>query len=87
MSWSLLNGIRILRPQKSTRTREQYELEESRKALDRIWSLIEYDGRVPEDILDEIDAVLSAHRYGQTVANPIATDADLRAIEKVRRKK
>lgn len=57
------------RPEPKTATEKtEQELHRAKDTLDRIWSIVEFDGRVPEELIEEIDQVIRAYRYGEDVS-------------------
>lgn len=58
---------------------------QAKDALDRIWHIVEFHGGVPEEMIEEIDQVLSVYRYGTTVASRVPTPEMKRIVEEMKR--
>lgn len=59
---------------------------EERDTLDRLWVLVEYGSEEPEEMLDKVSEILSAYRYGQTVARVWLSEGEKAAIRSISKK-
>lgn len=69
---------------KSPAVRKDEELQDAKDTLDRLWVLIEFDGRIPEEILDEVDQIIQAYRYGTTVASTKVSNSDKAVFDQLK---
>lgn len=60
---------------------------EERDTLDRLWVLVEYGSEEPEEMLDKVSEILSAYRYGQTVASTRLSEGEKEVLKKLKAKK
>lgn len=60
---------------------------EERDTLDRLWVLVEYGSEEPEEMLDKVSEILSAYRYGQTVARTWLSEGEKAALKNLKAKK
>lgn len=59
---------------------------EERDTLDRLWVLVEYGSEEPEEMLDKVHELLSAYRYGQTVARTRLTEGEKEVLARIKSK-
>lgn len=60
---------------------------EERDTLDRLWVLVEYGSEEPEEMLDKVSELLSAYRFGQTVASTRLSEGEKEVLKKLKAKK
>lgn len=60
---------------------------EERDTLDRLWVLVEYGSEQPEEMLDKVSEILSAYRYGQTVARARLSEGEKEVIARVKKRR
>ena len=60
---------------------------EERDTLDRLWVLVEYGSEEPEEMLDKVSEILSAYRYGQTVARTRLSEGEKEVLKNLKAKK
>lgn len=59
---------------------------EERDTLYRLWVLVEYGSEQPEEMLDKVSEILSAYRYGQTVARTWLSEGEKAALRSISKK-
>lgn len=67
--------------------RYQPDGNEERDTLDRLWVLVEYGSEEPEEMLDKVSEILSAYRYGQTVASTRLSEGEKEVLKNLKAKK
>lgn len=60
---------------------------EARDTLDRLWVLVEYGSEEPEEMLDKVSEILSAYRYGQTVARTRLSEGEKEVLARVKKRR
>ena len=61
--------------------------DEERDTLDRLWVLVEYGSEEPEEMLDKVSEILSAYRYGQTVARSRLSEGEKEVLARVKKRR
>lgn len=60
---------------------------EAHDTLDRLWVLVEYGSEEPEEMLDKVHELLSAYRYGQTVARTRLSEGEKEVLARVKKRR
>lgn len=61
--------------------------DDERDTLDRLWVLVEYGSEEPEEMLDKVSEILSAYRYGQTVARTRLSEGEKEVLASVKKRR